>query len=147
MTLDEFFNIVDNLPIDAEGCKIWWPNPWYVNIYLPKGRKRRAHRLVLERELGHPIKSGHEACHTCHNKACVSFMHLYEDTPKNHRIFDSSCGMSGGFSKKLDRLQVSEIRNLLNNSDYTQRQIAKMFNVSQTLIWMIKTNRHYVWAG
>lgn len=42
---------------------------------------------------------------------------------------------------KLTEAQVVEIRNLLKNSDYSSRNISKMFNVSESLICQIKTRK------
>jgi len=45
-----------------------------------------AHRYVLEKKLGRPIKDGYESCHSCDVPNCINDEHLFEGTHKENMI-------------------------------------------------------------
>lgn len=84
MTLDELFDIVDNIPRDELGCRIY-PNLKSEKDYptasvTGDGKQSRVNRLVLARKLGRDIEVGHQALHTCDRPNCVEATHLWEGT-------------------------------------------------------------------
>jgi hypothetical protein len=93
MTLEEFYRIVDAIVANEKECKIFLgargesSNRYYRLVYGINGPKSAvsAHRLILQRKLGRPIKPGYLALHTCDEKSCVEETHLYEGTPSDNQ--------------------------------------------------------------
>jgi len=83
--------------------------------------------------------------HSCDNRVCVNPNHLVlgsyvdnaRDTVNRKRI---KRGISH-YTNNLTEDQIKEI--LLLKGKHTQSVIAQMYGVSQTLVWMIHTNKHW----
>jgi hypothetical protein len=87
VTLIELYKIIDELPFNETGCKIWpykKTSGGYGRITIKEGGSRRVHRRVLERKLNRYLKPGMFACHTCDNPSCVYENHLWEGSPKDN---------------------------------------------------------------
>lgn len=151
MTIEEFFEIVDELPCNERGCKIWsgrkrgnYPG------FRTKDGQVYGHRLVLERRLGRSIKPSLLSLHDCDDKMCLQEEHLYEGTHKENSLDAISRGRiatgdrSGartqphrrprgerhGMSKltKYDVLRMSA----MYASGSSRQEIAEAFNLSYT---------------
>jgi len=124
-------------------------------IELRKNGKRKyflVHRLVLEAFVG-PCPKGMEGCHNDGNPRNNKLENLRWDTPKNN-IKDSILSGTHWFSNnkghnrgskhgmsKLNELQVRIIKYLLKTKILTQKEIGKIFNVSNITICDIKTGK------
>lgn len=135
--LDLFFSRA--FPEPNSGCWIWtgeWKNDGYGECWT-FGRRETAHRASY-RELKGPIPKGLMVRHTCDVRACVNPDHLLigtqqdnmDDKVARHR---QARGLTSG-QAKLTEEEVREIR----ASALAQRTLAKIYNVSQPAIGMIK---------
>lgn len=102
-------------------------------------RRRRAHRVSLERKLGRPIRAGFQANHTCDRMLCVAEDHLYEGTQQQNvddRIARGRSRHPRGEdhgSAKLTDVQVGEIK-LALRCGAKQQALADRYGVSNQLI-------------
>ncbi|MCK4498902.1 HNH endonuclease [Candidatus Babeliales bacterium] len=98
-----------------------------------KEKSIRAHRFSWEFHYG-TIPKDMNVLHKCDNPPCVNPKHLWLGT-QNDNIIDS---VRKERSCKLTEDKVLEIRKLLKSSSFTHNTIAKMFNISQSLVSCIK---------
>lgn len=102
------------------------------------GRMFMAHRIAWYIETGDfsPI----QVLHKCDNPSCVRFSHLFEGTNDDNvadkiakgRDFAPVGEMHG--NAKLSELEVRQIRHLYMTGQLVQTELARKFNVAQTLI-------------
>lgn len=103
---------------------------------------RMAHKLVYVIHKGE-IPAGKVLMHSCDNPQCVNPHHLTPGTQKEN-IQDAIqkgrmlVGEKNGQCKLTDE-QVREIYQLAHSGNYTQKEIGKMFGVSQVIVSQIKT--------
>jgi hypothetical protein len=86
-TLEKIYRIFDSIKPDECGCLIYPKAPSSIEFYIGieiKGARFKAHRLVLERKLGRPIKPLFCALHICDNRSCVNPNHIYEGTYRDN---------------------------------------------------------------
>ncbi len=111
-----------------------------------QGKKRRAHRLAYFLTNGR-IPTGLNINHHCDVRNCVNPEHLWVGTQKEN-MQDAWAKGRGVFvhhsgedhpSAKLTDAEVAEIRVLKTAGGMTQRQISKIYNVSEQLISNILT--------
>ena len=108
------------------------------------GKHYRVHRLVLIRKIGRRLEKHEMACHTCHNRKCANPNHLYvgnattnaEDAVRAKR-WKPSPGSKNGNSRLVES-DVRIIRRLLDEPDFTQQDIADIFDVSKSTIRQIR---------
>ena len=95
-----------------------------------EGKMRRAHIVSWEWYKGRKVKDGYVLHHKYKhgNKKCVNPMHLQEMTEAKHLSLHNS---------KLTEQQVLEIRADWATGKYTQKQLAKKYDVCQQLISQI----------
>lgn len=98
-----------------------------------------AHRCSWQFFFG-DIPEGKMVLHKCNNRGCVNPYHLYiGDQGDNNRDTVNS-GHVGGPLRKLDKKDVEEIHKLLQIG-VAQREIGKMFRVSQATIYNVNVER------
>lgn len=123
------------------GCWVWTAyrfHDGYGAIEI-NGRHAKAHRVSYELNIG-PILDGLCVCHKCDNKICVRPDHLFADTQKENvtdmyrKGRDADRKGTNNPLAKLTDVQVREMR----SDPRPQRVIAKEFNVSQSLVGLIK---------
>jgi hypothetical protein len=110
-----------NLRLDSAG---------YGSIRNTQGRGY-AHRWVYEELVG-PIPNGMQLDHLCRNRGCVNPAHLEPVTPRENTRRSSAT--------KLTPADVVAIRAI---SGMTQRAIAAQYDVSESLISLIRRGKHW----
>jgi hypothetical protein len=101
-----------------------------------------AHRASYKTFKGE-IPHGKQVCHTCDNRKCINPEHLWIGTAKENIADAKAKGrLSEQPMKKLSIEEVREIRGQLARGISTVH-LASEYNVSVTLIWYIKHNKHY----
>ena len=118
------------------GCWIWtWSlMKGYGRIEI-EGKTKRAHVVSWEWYKGRKVKDGYILHHECKHKNCVNPMHLQEMTEAKHDKHHS----------KLTEKIVLEIRADWATGKYTQKELAKKYDVSISTISNIvnrKTWKH-----
>lgn len=85
VTIEEFLQIVKEIPRDHKGCKIWVGPAYdrYPRVRIT-GILQYCHRLVLEHKLERRILPGLCACHSCDVQLCVASDHLFEASQKQN---------------------------------------------------------------
>jgi hypothetical protein len=83
-----------------------------------------------------------EICHKCDNTKCVRPSHLFEGTHQEN--MRDSIVKYGHHAAKLTEKDVREIRML--NVRYSQRALARQYNVSQFQIWSVVNRKTWVEA-
>lgn len=113
------------------------------------GKSSLAHRVAWYLQTGRWPKNN--ACHKCDNEQCVRFSHLFDATQKeNVKDMDTKQRGFRGETKKGERCNfakltepsVKKIRALAGK--LLQKEIAKRFQVSQTLVSQIV--RRKIWS-
>lgn len=106
----------------------------------------RTHRFSWELHFS-KIPDGLLVCHYCDNPPCVNPYHLFLGTNKdNIEDRDNKNRQAKGESHgntKLTYHQVKEIRRLCNEGKFSQRKIAKMFNIGKTAVGDIHNNKRW----
>lgn len=109
----------------------------YGRIGIGQGHCVSSHRYAYELFFG-PVPRGKMVLHKCGNKSCVNPYHLYLGSCPDNAVDAVDAGTHGGFmQRKLSDGSAGRIRQLLDEGK-TQWDIAKMFGVSQSLIYKIK---------
>lgn len=111
-----------------------------------EGKVHRAHRLMCELEHGAPPMPQHHAAHNCGQGAngCVNPRHLEWKTGTDNQLdrrAHGTHGNGGGRRKKLTPVDVLQIRRA--KGIVTQRDLARIYDVSDASIRGIQTNRYW----
>lgn len=119
------------------------------------GKIRYSHIVSWELHNG-KIQKGLCVCHHCDNKICVNPNHLFLGTHQDNTDDMMKKGRSNKAkgedvnSAKLTEKQVLKIRAKYSTGDYTQKQLANKYSVSQVTIGHIvnrKIWKHLLKAG
>lgn len=110
------------------------------------GKVYGAHRLSYE--LHHaPLDADQFACHTCDNPICVNPYHLFAGTSQDNHADMVQKGRHARGSIQgraiLHESEVAQIRTMYDTGEHTQKELARLFGVSKTLVGRIV--RHEVW--
>lgn len=95
------------------------------------------------------IPKGLLVCHRCDNPGCINPKHLFLGThyDNNHDMINKNrsvkCVGEANGTSKLTGEQAKEIKRLLAHKKLSQREIASMFNVSQTTISDINIGKNW----
>lgn len=140
----------DGITVNKETC-CWEVEPTakggYGKINV-LGKTMLYHRASFELYVG-KIPDGMMVCHKCDNPRCVNPVHLFIGTAKDNMDDKIEKGRHAGAKKgsnhhkaKLVEWQVIEIKNLLATGE-SQRKIAEMYGVSQSLVNNIKSGKRW----
>lgn len=115
----------------------------YGSIYWDGKCGQKAHRVGWELAFG-PIPEGLGVLHTCDNPPCQNPAHFFLGTRADNNADKVKKGRGARGDKirrtsmtKLDWNKVNEIRRLYDTGEYTQRQLARQFGVTQARIQQI----------
>lgn len=133
-----------NVAPDEHGCWCWVGRRQNKYGHLSfKSKAYRAHRFSYLVFKG-PIPDGLYVCHSCDNPLCVNPEHLWLGTNADNRADSvakrrhargNTCGKS-----KLNEDQVCTLVTLVQVGN-TQREVAKLFGVTQANVSSIMTNK------
>lgn len=148
--IDRFMQSVDK----TDNCWNWTRGKTgnqqrYGACYLHH-KKERAHRVAWELFNGE-IPDGMCVCHTCDNPLCCNPNHLFLGThadnmqDKSHKGRTNPVRGDRASWKKLCSSDVLKIREVYSTGNYTQRELAKLYRVSQSTILFILQRRN--WAS
>lgn len=114
----------------------------YGNIWQD-GHTRSAHVVSYEIHNG-PVPEGLNVLHSCDYKPCINPEHLFSGTQQDN-IDDMINKDRHNFSGRalLTTEAVTEIRELLKETDLSQQCIADKFTVSRSTIAAIKSGRNW----
>ena len=104
-----------------------------------EGKIQYTHRLSYELHNG-PIPDGLHVLHDCDNPRCVNPTHLHLGTNADNVEEKLDRGRSGF---KLTKDQVCQLRSQYDIGNVSQRRLAEMFGITQTLVYLIVNRK--VW--
>jgi hypothetical protein len=113
-----------------------------------KGKKHQIHRLVAEAFIGSAPSAIHQINHIDGVKKNNHVSNLEWVTPKENIKHGEGLGLmtqhgSGHPLHKLEKDEVLQIYYLLDNTTISQTEVAKLYGVSQGLIWGIKNGKNW----
>lgn len=136
----------------GDGCWPWLGKPnrgGYGRFRFEDRRQLGAHVVSLSFFVESPPFQGAQALHVCDNPICVRPGHLYWGTNVDNMRDRSDRGRTArqigedNPRAKLTEAQVREIRSLYAAGGVTQRELADLYGVSQTLISYITLEKHW----
>lgn len=129
----------EQIQIETDNCIEWkyLRRGGYGELHFTGLGDGRAHNVALQIRVTRP-NSKMIACHTCHNRACFNYKHLYWGTRKdNSRDMIKDGTRLNGSKNHQSRLNEEQVRNILKDVR-PQRVIAKDYGVCQRTINVIK---------
>jgi predicted XRE-type DNA-binding protein len=149
------YRFLSKINKDPSGCWNWMGSKFkagYGQIQTYERKNIKTHRFSFSFFNGIKMEDFKDffVCHTCDNRACVNPEHLFLGTPMDNykdmvsknRRHDTSGEKNG--QSKLTKQKVEEIRNLYSNKNISQKDVAKIYNVSQSLIHKIVSGKYWV---
>ena len=142
-TFQRFWNQIEK----TDSCWLWrgyLRNGYHGAIWL-NGRMFYVHRLSYLLHIG-LIPPGQMVCHRCDVPNCVNPTHLFLGTQRDNfedmrnKNRQKNPPLHRGETHPLATLtneQVRALRPMACSGCFTQRELAKRFNVSQSTIWRI----------
>jgi len=120
----------------SNNCWIWTRGkfPEGYGAFRVGKKSWRAHRFSYLLTYGDPGSLC--VLHKCDNPSCVRPDHLFLGTRKDNNQDSARKGHRRGPPSCLTPSQVCRIRRLYRHN-FTQRQIAKRYRISQTLVWAV----------
>ena len=109
------------------------------------GKTTPVHYLVCITFIGERPK-GYDICHKNGNPKDNRLVNLRYDSKSQNQIDMYRQGMKTG-NAKLEIEDVLKIRRLYSKEGYSQRKLAKIFNISKTQIGNIVRKDHYSWLN
>lgn len=145
--------IVEKLVVSATGCHEWTgglTRKGYGALYTRVNGRRRLvliHREFYQTVTGVVLPRKIQVCHSCDNRKCAKFEHLFAGTnADNHkdkaRKGRAAKGAMNG-NTKLTAADIEQIRYLFDTG-HTHVQIGGQFNIHSTTISQIR--RKVTWA-
>lgn len=131
---------IERLP--ESGCWIWMGatlENGYGKVRDAEMKSALAHRASYSYYKGSLSKDKY-VCHTCDIPSCVNPNHLFLGTPTENQQDSKRKGRAIKATFKLEKSKVSEIKNYLKHG-YSQKEIANLFGISQSMVSMINTNK------
>jgi hypothetical protein len=139
----------------STGCMNWTGSTSKgYGIVKHEGTKWRVHRFIVYCNLSESARKDFLASdlvviHTCDNPTCINPDHLRVATQSENITDAVSKGRSSSFghvgeansSAKLTVEEVQEIRTLYKTGNYSQRALARTFDVSQFVVYSIVNNK------
>jgi hypothetical protein len=135
-------------------CWLWKRNGKRYGYCWSKNKNVMVHRISWEIANKQPVPEGLCVLHHCDNTLCVNPLHLWLGTQLDN-IRDRETKGRGNYSgitldqrgeknrrAKLKNSDIPEIRRLLK-AGHTQREIAKLFNICQATIYLIKHGKQW----
>ena len=126
--------INENVLEDDNGCWIWrlGLDNWGYGMSRINGKQDKAHRVSYRAFVGE-IPAGKSVLHTCDNRNCVNYDHLYLGTPKDNM---RDAKERGRLSKTRTRLTEEQKKQLfiLKANGATKAEIAEEFGVAQQTV-------------
>lgn len=137
--------IKENSLILESGCWEWLKskNNGYGKL-MRHGKSWVAHRFSYEVFIG-KIPEENQINHVCHNRGCVNPEHLYAGTQKENMFDMDEAGRRNQVRGERDgnnKITKDEAIAIFNSSG-TAKTIARKFNVSQSLVYVIR--KKLVW--
>lgn len=127
-------------------CWLWTAatnNMGYGRINVD-GKVMLAHRASYQMKFK-VIPKGMCVLHKCDNPKCVNPKHLWLGTKKDNNLDRDSKGRSvlgeDRIQSKLNWLKVNKIRKMYKTAKYSQRELAKEFEISQMIINHVVNNK------
>lgn len=147
-SLIEWIN--ENTGFHGNGCLIWPFRSKMSNGYpliWRDGKKYGGHRLMCELVNGHPPTSEHQAAHSCGmgSSGCIAPSHLRWATPKESNADKKIHGTSvKGEDIPWAKLTESDVRSIRSKFGFqSDIEISKIFNVSDSTIYMIRKGKNW----
>jgi hypothetical protein len=135
-----------SIPEPNSGCVLWLANVTsrgYGKLRC-KNVTYSTHRAAFELAKG-PIPDGLFVCHKCDVPSCINPAHLFLGThEENMADRDAKKRHSHHERHGMAKIDLATAAKIFASKGF-QRDIAKLFGVSQTTVWFIKSGRH--WKG
>jgi len=134
------------MEVQPNGCWYWTGSQdgvGYGHVGLT-GKMVGAHRLSFELFVG-PIPDGICICHKCDTRKCINPDHLFKGTKKENSYDMCQKGRSAFGERhsqaKLTEESVLSIREMWSSGKLSQRKIAKLFGITQSVVSMIVSGK------
>lgn len=153
MSWQESFYSKISSEADENGCVLWLGarnNKGY-GTFWRNGKRELAHRLAWELERG-PIPDGLNVLHRCDRPLCVRVQHLFLGTQKDNIADCIAKGRKADTRGEnsaqalLTEKEAQEIKWLLLEGFFTQREIGEAYGVATGTVANIKHGRHWSWV-